>query len=386
MNQMKKIKVLHVTGKMDVGGAEVMLMDLMRSKSEVFQFDFLINVRNTEENNKGFFDIEILKLGGQLSYIGSQSNIGILNYIKKFKKIIEESGKPDIVHIHLNAKCGVISLAAKLCGIKKIISHSHAALNFDWSSFRGIAQNIELLLQKPLIFFCSSEYWGCSQEANNSLYYSKFINKNNSKVINNAINYQSFCDVSNNDIKEFKQHYDLEANSLLIGSLGRIVWNKKLDFIFEILNTLHQKKVAFLFVFAGRKDDEKLFNSCINLARNNGFEHKVLYLGECSQVPTFLSSMDVFLAPSLNEGFGMVALEAQAAGIKSKISHGFPELVDLNVGLVDRINSWDAKVWADSICEETIKVATREQISKAIDEKGFDVKTNTQLIQKYYLQ
>ena len=43
------IKVLHVTGAMNRGGAEVMLMDIYRNVDAFFQFDFLINYKKIKE-------------------------------------------------------------------------------------------------------------------------------------------------------------------------------------------------------------------------------------------------------------------------------------------------------------------------------------------------
>ena len=67
-----KLKVLQVTGTMNRGGAEVMLMDIYRNISTDIHFDFLINYKVEAGINKGEFDDEILSKGGRIRHIGSQ--------------------------------------------------------------------------------------------------------------------------------------------------------------------------------------------------------------------------------------------------------------------------------------------------------------------------
>ena len=73
---MKKIKILHVTGAMNRGGAEVMLMDIYRNISEKFHFDFLINYKHKLGVVKGDFDEEIQANGAQIKYIPTQWDVG----------------------------------------------------------------------------------------------------------------------------------------------------------------------------------------------------------------------------------------------------------------------------------------------------------------------
>ena len=105
------LRVLQVTGTMNCGGAEVMLMDILRNKPQDVHFDFLINNPPEDLYREGFFDTEIRSLNCEIRHIGTQLRIGPLNYIRRFREIFDEL-KPDVVHIHLNAKCGLIALAA----------------------------------------------------------------------------------------------------------------------------------------------------------------------------------------------------------------------------------------------------------------------------------
>lgn len=76
-----------------------------------------------------------------------------------------------------------------------------------------------------------------------------------------------------------------------------------------------------------------------------GLKENVMFLGIRSDIPELLQAMDVFLFPSLFEGFGIVALEAQAAGIPTVVSNRIPiecKVTDLleSVSLDENTDTW----------------------------------------------
>ncbi len=52
---------------------------------------------------------------------------------------------------------------------------------------------------------------------------------------------------------------------------------------------------------------------------------KMLFLGSRSDVPALMQAMDVFVFPSHYEGLGLVAIEAQAAGLKTTASEAITQ-------------------------------------------------------------
>ena len=158
-----KKTVMHITGTMNFGGAEVLMMNIIRKLSNRFNFIFLINTAHGKAV-KGDFDEEILSLGAKIVYCPSIRSVGISRYQTQLTKLLKEYA-PDVVHCHLNAKCGVISKCAHNAGIKKIISHSHAKLKFKGNPIKSAILYAELFWQKTMINKYSTDYWGCSKEA-----------------------------------------------------------------------------------------------------------------------------------------------------------------------------------------------------------------------------
>ena len=91
------------------------------------------------------------------------------------------------------------------------------------------------------------------------------------------------------------------------------------------------------------------------------------------------------LGPALKEGFGLVAIEAQAAGVPCALYNGFPRSVDMKLGLVSFLSSFDCEEWITTILSiKDNKNRDKGAITLAIKNRGFDVKTNTKLIEDFY--
>ena len=378
-----KLHVLQVVGAMNRGGAEVMLMDIYRNISEDMYFDFLVNYKTKIGMVKGDFDDEILSRGGSIKYIGTQWDLGPIQYIRRFKSICDEIGIPDVVHIHLNAKSGLIAAAAKKVGIKKIIVHSHADLKFRGSFLKVFASKVELFFQKILISKYATDFWGASKEANNSLFTTS-INKQ-AVVINNAVDIEVFQNVSSEQITEFRNSLNIKEKTLVLGNVGRIVRHKNVSFIIDILDKLNQKGIDFKFIFAGRIDDTIYMQEINDKIVQFNLTDKVIYLGVRDDIPIVVSSLDVFVAPALKEGFGLVAVEAQATGVPCVLYTGFPRSVDMELDLVSFISSLDRDKWLDIIMKvRNNKNPDKELILSTIQNKGFDIKKNTEIIEELY--
>lgn len=381
---MDNIKILHVVGAMNRGGAEVMLMDVYRNISSSFQFNFLVNYKLKEGIVKGDFDNEIIEKGAQIKHIPTQWDIGPLKYIKAFKNTCREIGMPDIVHIHMNSKSGVIALAARKSGVKNIIVHSHADLKFRGGIISRLASTLEFKFQKFLIAKNANQFWGCSREANLSLFYKFNLTKEKSAVINNAVDVKAFQNVSVVEVNQLRTTYNLRENTTVIGNVGRIVSHKNVLFIIEVLNQLQKQKFDFVFVFAGRADQPEYLKDIFSKAKEYKLIEKIKYLDVRDDIPVVVNSFDVFVAPALKEGFGLVAVEAQAAGLPCFLYKGFPKSVDMDLGLVTFFNNFEIEKWANAIMANEGKNTNKKQIFDVIASKGFDINYNTKKIEQLY--
>ena len=60
-----------------------------------------------------------------------------------------------------------------------------------------------------------------------------------------------------------------------------------------------------------------------------------------------MNAFDVFLFPSLFEGFGIVTIEAQSSGTPCIVSDTIPKSTDMGLGLISFINlNENIEVWS----------------------------------------
>ena len=116
---MEKIKVLIITGTMDVGGIENQLMHLLRNADrEKFQIDFTSTIPDA------FYREEIETLGGRYLQIPHMSQRNPIPYCKALYRIMKD-GEYDVVHSHELFHSGIVLLVAKLAGVPGRFAHAH---------------------------------------------------------------------------------------------------------------------------------------------------------------------------------------------------------------------------------------------------------------------
>ena len=77
---------------------------------------------------------------------------------------------------------------------------------------------------------------------------------------------------------------------------------------------------------------ENLIEQIHEKVENLGIEEYVLFMGQVDKACRMLSIFDVFLLPSLYEGFPTVLLEAQANGLESVVSNTITPSIKLTNG------------------------------------------------------
>lgn len=106
--------------------------------------------------------------------------------------------------------------------------------------------------------------------------------------------------------------YGIQTNDFVVGCVARLVWQKNHETLlraFEIVYS-HFKDAKLLLVGDGP--------SRIQLevvAKELNISNAVIFAGKVSTVSEHLQMMDVFVLPSITEGFGLVLVEAMAENL-----------------------------------------------------------------------
>lgn len=137
----------------------------------------------------------------------------------------------------------------------------------------------------------------------------------------------------------------------LIVYVGRVKKYKRLDHLIKALKIVVQEVPYVECIIAG-KGDEKVYRELENLTKNLGLEKHVKFEGEVDteRKIELLTKAWVYVMPSMKEGFGISALEAQACGTPV-VGYKVPGLIDCVKNNVTGLlaSDGDFKALADAI-------------------------------------
>ena len=363
-NKTHPVRVLHILQRMEAGGTQALLMNSYRRMDRTkLQFDFLV-----EYPDRQFYDDEIESLGGCVYRTNVRKNANIPAFIRKLRQLIKENDYR-VVHVHTYSIGYFCLREARRCGVPVRIAHSH-----NNQMTKGPLYVPKLIMQK-LYCIHANRFMACSDDAGRYLF-----GKRDFIVVKNAIDVDSFCF---NETVRMNVRKELGAGgSLVVGSVGRLHQQKNQMFLLEVFCEL--KKLSpnsKLLLIGDGPDKAKLENRATEL----GIADDFILLSNRRDLARLYQAMDVFVLPSLFEGLGIVAIEAQSSGLPTVCSDGVSE--DANVSPLFRRCSLSAspKTWARTI----VAVAgSRNSEIGAVGAKahGFDVNENATILQQWYLK
>jgi glycosyltransferase involved in cell wall biosynthesis len=125
---------------------------------------------------------------------------------------------------------------------------------------------------------------------------------------------------------DIRKEFSLEEDDIVIGFIGRIVTAKGLEYLLDALPYLKGefKSIKLLIVGEG-----SLVEELKERAKKNNIFDNILFTGKRRDIPEILASINIFVMPSIAEGFPNALLEAMAMGkpIVTTEVGGIPEIV-----------------------------------------------------------
>ena len=120
------------------------------------------------------------------------------------------------------------------------------------------------------------------------------------------------------------------------------------------------------------------------LARKMSLDSNIYFIDYTSQVQKYLWASDLFVLPSLHEGLGIVAIEAQAAGLKTIVSNAVPKEAYISKNISSLSLDEGYKAWADKIFNINLDYKRLPEL-KSIKQAGYDIKDTAMFLQEFYL-
>ncbi len=177
-------------------------------------------------------------------------------------------------------------------------------------------------------------------------------------VIYNTVGYEERSQKADVDLREV---YNIKANEIVIGTICLMSWTKGLQYLVEALVPICKSNNVKIII-AG---DGPLGNDLRQLIKKNGLSDKIIMPGYVHNVSDHLKLFDMYVLPSIYEGFPIALVEA--------ISHSLPVIATDIDGCREAIENEktgllvpkrDSKSLENAIRRLILDVPLRERLGK----------------------
>lgn len=362
MNQ--PIRVLQLGMTHNYGGIESYVMNMYRQiDRNRIQFDFV----DWCGNKTIAYQDEIKSLGGRIYKIPPRRRQPFAN-ARIIKQLIN-SGHYQVIYNHLNSLSYLTGvLAGRKNSQTRVVAHSH---NDGIEGGSRISYFLNLM-NKMRVNKGGITRVACSQAAGNWMFKGQKF-----EVLPNAIDTQRFS--FDHSIRQLYRHQLGLEGSFVVGSVARLTPQKKPDFLLNVFSEIakHRKNARLLLVGDGKMREE-----LIEQAAQLKIKDRVIFMGVQQNPHELLQVMDVLVAPSEFEGFGISVLEAQCAGLPCYVSEAFHQEV-VQTSLVHRLSlKQSPKDWAYKIISDPDRYQPRCSMAETLKQQGYDVVKLAQRVEK----
>jgi len=289
---MKSKKIIHLITTIERGGAEKQLLTLVREQVksglgvEVFYLKGAPELKQEFENSGSTVNQILLKKS-------------FIHQIIIFRKHLNQNQTP--LHAHLPKSELLASLSCSKGGFI-ITRHNSEAF---WPGAPRKLSNVlsRFVTNRSAFGVCISDAVGdfLTQRGELSKEY-------NLKTI--YYGYEKSEQLNTKALVEIKDQLRVKPGVLRVGVIGRLVKQKDYPTLLRAMKQVFDSGVeAELFIVGEGVEKENLIELTLEL----GINERVHWLGRTPFVNEFISQLDLFVLPSIYEGFGLVLLEAMQA-------------------------------------------------------------------------
>lgn len=339
------MKILYVLNSSKYGGMEVHVLDLVKGMKK--------------KGNEVF----VWCPHGEMSEMYKNAGAVVTNeniksdldkkYIKKLNLFIDEN-KIDVVHAHELKAVFNSLLACKETKVGAVVTHTHTPIS-EWQ-----INSVKKFLDVKLYSYMVNKYSTVEialTKSKKKVKMKEGIKEEKLFVIPNGLDTSKFILSSLQRFeyeKEIKSRYGIPDDAFVFGDLGRVTKEKGHDILVRAFanfleSHLFRKEKFYLMIVGGGALEKKT----VDLVKELGIEENVVVTGRFDEEDKlkFLSTFDVFVFPTLAEGFGIVLIESLYMGIPT-ICSDLEVLKEVGGGFVDFFKTGDFHDLADKMIDE----------------------------------
>lgn len=303
--------VLHIISSLKIGGAEILLVDLINQlKAQGIDNHVIYFHDGPVAQRLRALKIPLYNVKGIISLYDPYFFYSLARIIKKIN--------PDCIHTSLWAANFAGRIVAKLFGYP-ILSAVHTDVRYEGAVRNGLDH---------FSFFLSNRIIAVSDLAADSLIKKKWVTAQKIMVIKNGVDSYSVQQKAK-QASIIRSDLNLAASDFVIGSVGRFISNKNYSMLIEAFKNIKQKISSAKLVLVGMGPEEQTLRAIVQeLALTESVRFVVGKLAY-GYYPLF----DCFVLSSHQEGLSIALLEAlcfklpvitsSANGQHDVIKHGF---------------------------------------------------------------
>jgi len=314
VKSIKQKKLIYFTDTKDTGGAEEYLKILSLSlNDEQFKVKIAIPKNKGTEN----FVNELRFEGVEVDFIKKYNIINNLFYFKK--------NKPD--YIHFNLAFPTVCMIAILAGIIHAKSKLYVTEHLVPPEFKPYPF---IIFIKKFLYTKLEASITVSNKNKESLVKNFNLPNNKIKVIYNCVDINLFKNYNMEVVRELQKKFLINDSTIVFGTVGRLDRQKGHEYLIDASKNVFEKVPDSLFLFVG---DGKLKNQLNQKINDNNVKEYFRLVGFQENLAEILALIDIFVLPSISEGFPFSILEAMAAKkpvIATNVG-GVPEIITNNV-------------------------------------------------------
>ncbi|MCB0478760.1 MAG: glycosyltransferase [Crocinitomicaceae bacterium] len=310
---MKKIKVLRIINRFNLGGPTYNVTFLSRFMSEEFETLLVGGVPDEYETDSlhipesyGLHPIIIPELKRAINYKEDKKAL------KKLREIIREF-KPDVVHTHAS-KAGALGRQAAIKENVPVILHTfhgHVFHSYFGKLKTTFYKTVERrLAKKSTRIICISNK---QKEEIGSIH--KICPPEKIEVIPLGFDLEKFHANKDENRKNVRAKYQLKENEIAIAIIGRLAPVKDHDFFLNVIENLPKESITKIKVFVvGDGELKSEIEEKTNELNSKFGEKRVIMTSWINNIDEFNAGMDIICLTSKNEGTPVSLIEAQASG------------------------------------------------------------------------
>lgn len=354
--EIRRILVYGLVASKTFGGIGSFLTEMNRHMSGNTVFDYVV------EGSECSIQDRVEALGGKIYYISKRVKNPIKN-LQENRKVLKELCKThDTAYFNLSTLGWIEPIKIALSLDYKVVVHSHNSRLL----VEDFKHRLVYKINKSRLARFKVTRLSCSKKATEYMY-----SPNNSVVfIHNAVDIDTFR-FNSEDRQQIRSELKISDNTKIIGFVGRLVDQKNVLFLPEILAKV-KANIDFdvVMMIIGEGNQKQQLTERIELLN---LKNNVYLLGDHADICRYYNAMDMFVLPSLYEGLPIVMVEAQVSGLPCIVSDVITSEANIS-GNVTFLPINDASIWGEVICEKLKnKNTNRELMSEKLKDSDFDI-------------